>query len=144
MRENGRELMTMEHGKLLKLRWLWLLILVVTPLFVMPELFQELKVVNFEAEAETVADVTDETADVVEETIGATEETVEPAEQIEPEQTKEIQERNEEVKATESEIEPFELLDDINLSELPTKAKRKKSKTKPVAPASDENTLFGW
>ena len=35
--------MTIEHGKLLKLRWLWLLVLVVAPLFVMPELFQELK-----------------------------------------------------------------------------------------------------
>ena len=35
--------MAVEHGKLLKLRWLWLLVLVVVPLLVMPELFRELK-----------------------------------------------------------------------------------------------------
>ena len=35
--------MAMGHEKLLKLRWLWLLLLVVIPLFAMPELFRELK-----------------------------------------------------------------------------------------------------
>lgn len=36
--------MAIEHGKRLRLRWLCLLALVVAPLFVMPELFRELKV----------------------------------------------------------------------------------------------------
>ena len=36
-------MMAMEHRKLLILRWLWLLVLAVLPLFVMPKLFRELK-----------------------------------------------------------------------------------------------------
>ena len=40
-------MMTIEHGKLLKLRWLWLLLLVAAPLFMMPEFFRELKAVGF-------------------------------------------------------------------------------------------------
>lgn len=39
--------MAMEHGKLLKLRWLWLLLLVLMPLSVGPGLFGELKAVGF-------------------------------------------------------------------------------------------------
>ena len=41
-------------------------------------------------------------------------------------------------------IEPFELLDDIDGGDIPAKPKRKKTKHKPINPAPEENTLFGW
>ena len=42
-------------------------------------------------------------------------------------------------------MEPFELLDDLNLPAQAAKPKRKKqSKSKPIAPTTEENTLFGW
>ena len=102
-----------------------------------PKPFQELKVTNFEATATETIEAT-ATAETATETVG-TDTTAETTDTTNPAET------NDTNNGTLDDMEPFELLDDLNLPAQAAKPKRKKqSKSKPIAPTTEENTLFGW
>ncbi len=105
-----------------------------------PKPFQELKVTNFEATATETIEAT-ATAETATGTVG----TDTTAETTDTTTTAETAETNDTNNGTLDDMEPFELLDDLNLPAQAAKPKRKKqSKSKPIAPTTEENTLFGW
>ena len=105
-----------------------------------PKPFQELKVTNIEAIATETIEAT-ATAETATETVG-TDTTAETTDTTNPAETAETNDTN---NGTLDDMEPFELLDDLNLPAQAAKPKRKKqSKSKPIAPTTEENTLFGW